>query len=803
VTLRKDGQGQPGLLRDGRSVLLRPLRSSDLDVLVAFHGRLSRQTIAMRLLGPVVHLSPDFLRRDVEATDGRFTIGAFLGHEIIAIGGITRTPDDPQRAEVTFIVEDRFQGLGLGGLLLERVASAARDTGVRTLEADVLPENERMLRTFAGSGYRMVQQRGSTVMHVTVVLDPTARVTARADRREHVAARSSLERLMRPAAVAVVGASRTPRSIGHAVVDNLVRQRFTGLVYPVNPHAERIAGLACYPSVAAIGRPVDLVMVAVPAASVSGVLADSAAAGAAAVVVLSTGFAEAGGEGRELEEQIVDLARTNGMRLLGPNCMGIVVPGPSSMVATFAPVTVAAGRIAMSSQSGPLGLAVLDHAQRLHLGLSGFVSIGNAADVTTTDLLQWWEDDPLTAAVLLHVEHFGDPRTFARTARRVSARKPLVAVHPAPAGDTADASEGVVYALFRQAGIIRASTLEEQFDLALLLATQPLPAGNGLAIVSNAGGPAALAAASARAHGLRISQLHDETVEAIEGSAPPGVRVVNPIDLTPHARAEHYGKVLTAVLADEAVDAALVLFVPPLVEQSAEVASAIVSASEATPSKPVIASYLSRSGLEPELTRGSRIVPSYAWPESGAVALGRVAEYARWRAAPAGVVRQLSAIDRDRAEHLVRISPAGWLEPAMATALLESFGIRCAEAGSELPDGRDTVVTVSHDPVFGPVVSFGVGGDYIDLFGDVARRITPLSDRDAAGLVRSVKAFPLLSGERGGSPHDVAALEDVLLRVSALVESQHRIADLQLNPLRVLPDGGGAVARAARVRLGE
>jgi acyl-CoA synthetase (NDP forming) len=221
------------------------------------------------------------------------------------------------------------------------------------------------------------------------------------------------------------------------------------------------------------------------------------------------------------------------------------------------------------------------------------------------------------------------------------------------------------------------------------------------------------------------------------------------------------------------------------------------------PSKPVVASYLSRSGLEPELTRGSRIVPSYAWPESAAVALGRLAEYARWRAAPAGVVRQLSAIDRDRAEDLVRDSPAGWLEPATATALLESFGIRCAEAGSELPDGRDTVVTVSHDLVFGPVVSFGVSGDYIDLFGDVARRITPLSDRDAADLIRSVKAFPLLSGERVGSPYDVAALEDVLLRVSALVESQHRIEHLELNPLRVLVDAGGAVAMAARVRVGE
>ena len=242
MTTWGDNLQQPGLLKDGRSILLRRLGPPDLDALVAFHSRLSRQTIAMRLLGPVVHLSPEFLRRDIEPGSERLTIGAFLGGELIGIGGIVIAADDPQRAEVTFTVEDRFQGLGLGGLLLERVAAAGRHLGVRSIEADVLPENERMLRTFAGSGYRMVQQRGSSVAHVTLALDPTARVIVRADRREHVAARSSLQRLMRPRSVAVVGASRSPRSIGHALVDNLLRHGFPGPVYPVNPQAQVIAG---------------------------------------------------------------------------------------------------------------------------------------------------------------------------------------------------------------------------------------------------------------------------------------------------------------------------------------------------------------------------------------------------------------------------------------------------------------------------------------------------------------------------------------------------------------------------------
>jgi acyl-CoA synthetase (NDP forming)/RimJ/RimL family protein N-acetyltransferase len=790
----REHQQWPGLLRDGRSIVLRSLGPADLDDLVAFHGRLSRQTIAMRLLGPVVHLSAAFLRAELEPNENRLTIGAFLGGELIGIGEITRLDDEPAHAEVTFLVEDRFQGQGLGGVLLGRVAASARDIGVRVLEADVLPENSRMLRTFAGSGYRMAQEPGSSVVHVTLGLDPTARVVARADRREHVAARSSLLRLMNPRSVAVVGASRKPRSIGHAVVDNLMRNGFSGEVFPINPYNGQIAGVPAYPSLAALPSPVDLVLVSVPADAVRDVVAEAAASGAAAVVVLSAGFAELGPEGLARQEELVAFTRSSGMRLLGPNCMGLVTATPAmSMVATFAPVSVRPGRIAMSSQSGPLGLAVLDHAERLGLGLSGFVSVGNSADVTTTDLLQWWEDDPQTAAVLLHVEQFGDPRTFARTARRVSARKPLVAVHPDDVGDD------VVPTLFRQAGIIRAATLAEQFDLALLLATQPLPAGNGVVIVTNAGGPAALCAAAARANGLRVVRLDDATLSEIGDRAPVGADLSNPIDLTPHAGAEHYRNILTAVLADENVDAVVALFVPPLVEHAPEVAAAIVEAAESAPAKPLLASYLSRGGVDSELMRDELIVPTYVWPESAAIALGRVAEYARWRSEPAGVVRELPDIDRGQAEALVRNESPGWLDVSRVTALLGCFGIRGVADGDQAAEGRDTVIAVSHDPVFGPIVSFGVAGDYIDLFGDVGRRITPLSDRDAAELVRSIRAFPLLSGQRGESALDVPALEEMLLRVSALVEFLPQIAELLL-PLRLL-DAGGAVAIRPRIRL--
>jgi acyl-CoA synthetase (NDP forming) len=315
---------------------------------------------------------------------------------------------------------------------------------------------------------------------------------------------------------------------------------------------------------------------------------------------------------------------------------------------------------------------------------------------------------------------------------------------------------------------------------------------------SNAGGPAALTAAAARAHGLRIVRLTDATVAELRACAPVGADCGNPIDLTPHATARHYRDVLERVLADDDVDAVLALYVPPLVEHAPDIAAAIVEAATSAPGKPLLASYLSRAGVDPVLTRDDRIVPTFAWPESAAVALGRVANYARWRSAPGGVVRELPDIDRASAELLVREQPPGQLDLGRATALLGCFGIPSATASDTAAEGRDTVVTVSADPVFGPIVSFGVAGDYIDLFGDVGRRITPLSDRDAAELVRSIRAFPLLSGERGGPAYDVSAVEETLLRVSTLVEFLPQVSELELR-LRVLVTG--AVAVSARICL--
>ncbi|MDT3441916.1 GNAT family N-acetyltransferase [Pseudofrankia sp. BMG5.37] len=789
---------RPGLLRDGRSVLVRPIRADDADALIAFSGRLSRRTISYRLLGPVVRISPETLRAwaDVDQVD-HIALVATLGTRLIAVARCVRAPDEPHRGEATFTVEDDYQEHGLGTLLLERLAQAARARGVVTLTADVLADNTRMLRTFAGSGYRTETVWGGSVVQVTMTTDPAGQVMARSDRREHVAVRSSLRPLLRPRSVAVVGAGRRAKTIGHEILRNLLAHGFDGPVHPVNPHADQIAGVNACPSLRDLPGEVDLVVIAVPAENAEQVVLDAAAVGAGAVVVVSTGFGESGLDGLDRERRLVHAARTGGMRLIGPNCMGMVSRfDDQTLFATFAPRIPPPGPVSMSSQSGPLGLAVLSHAEQLGLGFASFVSIGNAADVSTSDLLQWWEEDAATSVVLLHLGRFGNPRKFARIARRIAARKPIVAVHAGsptlweevPGGPADDepvtGSDAALDALFQQSGIIRTRSLGAMFDVALLLANQPVPGGNRVAIVTNADGPGALTADACQASGLVVT-----------GHAGA--------NLGPGATPSDYRASVDAALTDPAVDALVVLYVPPLVRHVADVAAAIATAAAAVPHKTVVTSFLSAPGLPTLLRREGRAIPSYVFPEAAASALGAAAAYGAWRRSPAGVVVESGDADAAAARALLDSLPAGPVDPDAARALLRHYGIPVAEqpaAGGE-PDAVDMAVGVATDPVFGPVVTLALADDYADLVGDVAVRVTPLSDRDAPEMVRSLRAFPLLDGWRGAPRCDVGALEEMLLRVSAMVEDLPRVTGLAIRPLRVFPDGGGVAALGARLTL--
>ena len=784
---------RPGLVRTGRSTFVRPVRPEDADRLVSFVGGLSRATLAYRSLGPVVRARDDVIRRGAHVDYlNELALVALAGDEIAGLVRYVRDPEEPEHAEVTFTIRDDHQSEGFGRLLLEHVAAAARARGIRVLEADVLADNTRMINVFLGSGYRVESGPPGQIVHFEIAVDPQAQAVARAERREHTAVRRSLRPLLEPRSVAVIGANRGPLTIGHEIVANLLRGGFRGSVFPVNPRAEQVAGAQAYPDVRELPEVPDLALVAVRAEAVPDVVRECAEAGVKAVVVVSTGFGETGVEGRAAELELARFARASGMRLVGPNCMGVVNTTPAArLAATFSPALPTPGRVAMSSQSGPLGLAVLDFARRLRLGFSGFVSVGHAVDVSTNDLLQWWEEDPETSVVLLHVETFGNPRRFARIARRVAPRKPIVAVHPGHA-DTA------VDSLFAQSGVIRTRSLQELFDVALLLAHQPPPPGNRVAVITNAGGPAALTVGACEASGLRVPELGERTRQSLRTALSPRADVTNPIDLTPMATAAHYRQALDAVLADDDIDAAVVLFMPPLADKPDEVAAAILDAAEAAPEKPVAASFLGGAGVADLLHRGGLVVPTYAFPESAAASLGHAAAYQAWRSTPAGVIPDLAGVDPDRARALIAECAPGTVPARTAADLLDSYGIPVRDA---LSHGPDAFLSVRADPVFGPVIAFGLTGDYADLMADVAHRITPLSDRDAREMIRSLRAAPLLDGQVGGRGVDLAALEETVLRISAMVEDLPEIESMDLRPVRLLPPGDGVAVARATIQL--
>ncbi|MEX2663216.1 MAG: acetate--CoA ligase family protein [Vicinamibacterales bacterium] len=500
-------------------------------------------------------------------------------------------------------------------------------------------------------------------------------------------ARGTLEPFFAPRVIAVVGANRRRGSIGSEIFHNLAAGGFQGQVFPVNPHAQTIGGAHAWPTVGAIPWTVDLAVIAVPGAAVEAAVDDCLAARVPAIVVISAGFAETGDAGRAREAVIREKIRRAGSRLVGPNCMGIVNTDPARhMNATFATAFPPAGSIGFSTQSGALGLAILESAQQLNLGISTFVSIGNKADVSTNDLLEYWETDPRTSVILLYVESFGNPRRFGEIARRVGRRKPIAVVKSGRSGSGARAasshtgalaaSDTAVEALFRDAGVIRTDTVEELFHVGALLAHQPLPAGSRVAILTNAGGPGILAADACEARGLTLATLSPETLATLRAFLPAASSTRNPIDMLATASAEDYRRALPLVLNDAGVDSVLAIFIPPLVTRADDVAEAIAASARGS-SKPVLATFFGAAGVPEALAP----VPCYVFPESAAAALAKVVQYARWRAKPAGVVPVLPEVDTGRARAVIeraRASGGGWLDPLTAFALVESCGITTA-----------------------------------------------------------------------------------------------------------------------------
>jgi acetyl coenzyme A synthetase (ADP forming)-like protein len=681
------------VLADGGTVRIRPIRPTDPTAHRAFIARLSPEARYYRFFSPRNELTEREVQHfcNVDYVD-RMALVALLGDDIIAVARYDRL-DDPDEAEVAFVIADEHQGRGLGTLLLEYLAAAAREQGIRRFSAETLSDNRRMLRVFHDAGYRVVQGFEGGVISVAFDIAPTDDARARIEQREHEAELHSIQRILAPTSVAVIGASDEPGSIGYHLFRNLLRGGFDGPVFPVNPNRAHVASVPSHPTVLDVPDDVDLAVVVVPPSACEAVVDQCAEKGVKGLVVITAGFGEVGTAGAEMEGRLLAAARRGGMRMVGPNCLGVVNTAVG-LDATFAPELAQPGRVAFLSQSGALGIALLEWSNRLGLGLSSFVSIGNKADVSGNDLLQYWEDDDGTDLILLYLESFGNPRKFSRIARRVTQRKPIVAVksgrtqagsraassHTAAAAST----DTAVSALFRQCGVIRVDTLNELFDLAQVLATQPLPTGNRVAIVSNSGGPGILAADACEGAGLEVAALGDATAAAVRALLGPNAAVGNPIDMIASATPDQYEQVLRLVLADDRVDAVIVIFTPPLVTQADDVATAIARA-VASSDKPVVANFLASSEVPVALTGagGGRAVPSFPSPEPAAIALGRIVRYAAWRRRHPGAVPVFGDVDHKTARRLVDeallSSPEGrWLDADVAAELLGAFGIDVA-----------------------------------------------------------------------------------------------------------------------------
>jgi acetyl coenzyme A synthetase (ADP forming)-like protein len=679
------------LLADGTTAQIRSITPEDAPAVSAFHRGLSGNTVHMRYFGGHPNLSDRELERLTRADDpDHLVLLAERNGTLVAVAQYEREVGKDE-AEVAFVVDDAHQGLGLGTILLEHLASAARRHGIKRFAADTLVVNRRMLDVFAGVGFARRSSTDHEVVNVVMDIAPTQQALDAADRRDAVAVVRSMERLLRPRSVAVIGASRQAGTIGYELVRNLVGTSLQGPVYPVNPMADHVASIPCWPSIEAVPGEVDLAVIAVPAASVTEAVESCGRKGVAAVVVVSAGFAEVGPEGEAAQRAAARLAHDHSMRMVGPNCFGVLNTAPAvSMNATFAADVPIAGRVGFASQSGGLGIAILAEAKSRDLGLSSFVSLGNKADISGNDLLTWWEQDDDTEVILLYLESFGNARKFARLARRIGRTKPIVVVKSgrSRAGRRAASShtaalaspEQAVDALFLKAGVLRVDTVEELFDTAETLVHQPLPSGRRVAILTNSGGPGVLATDASSGNGLVVAELSPATQAALWAITPTAGGVANPVDLGASAGAESYGRSLDVLLADDDVDAVVVVFTPPLVTATDDVARAIVRAADAADinrPRPIVASLLGTSSGRDILRSARRPIPCFTYPETAIRALAHAADYATWRSKSRGTVPELDGIRAGEARRrtIGVADEHGWITGAPALEVLAAHGI--------------------------------------------------------------------------------------------------------------------------------
>ena len=808
------------LLADGAAIEIRPATPGDRTLVRAMHEAMSPEHAYLRFFN-FSKLSPEREADRVCRASGpdHRALLALKGDDLVGAGSYEINPEGTA-AEVALSVADGMHGRGVGTLLLEHLVSDACGRGVHTFTGPVLAENSEMLKVFTDAGLSARRQTADGVVEFTCHLPETEAdpgwepYLEAVDERESHADVASLRHVFQPDSVAVVGAGRRPGTMGRAILHNIVTGGYQGRIYAINPHATRMEGVRCLPTVTNLPEPVDLAVVAVPPPSVPTVADECGRRGVKAMVVVTVGLDALQGA------DLLATCRRYGMRLIGPNCCGIAVPG-IGLNATFSARQPAPGPVGLVMQSGGLGFAVIDRLSRLGLGISSFASVGNKYDVSSNDLLMWWEQDKATRLAVLYLESFGNPRKFARTARRVGRRMPVLAVeagrsaagqeaataHTAAVGTPLVARE----ALFDQAGIIPVDSLGELLDTAALLASQPAPAGRNIAVISNVGGAAVLAADACVEHGLSVHQFSSETRRRLaHGLLAPGAAVKGPVDTTAAISETSFRTCLELIAADQGVDAVLVLVLPTAA--TGDLVTAVRAADVRVPVAAVLLNQAESIRLLPRATEGGltgaaaqpAFIPAYSDPEAAAHALARAASYGAWRARPAGHLPEFSPDAGNQGRDLVRAflarSPqGGWLPPAEAARLLRCYQIPVTAPGPRRADGTEVRIGVVQEPVFGPLVTLEPGGATAAVLADQAARLAPLTDTDADELIESSSAGPLLRGNHGAPPADLAALRDLLLRVSRFADDLPEVAELDLSPVMARPDGVSATA--ARIRL--
>lgn len=873
------------LLADGATVEIRETDPGDLERVRAFHQEMSPDNRYLRFFSMSKVAAEQEARRVCRPPGpDHAALAASLDGRVVGVASYEPT-GHPGTAEVAFAVADDMHGRGIATLLLEHLVSLGRARHVAEFSAQTLPENTAMLHVFADAGLGVRRRLADNVVELTMPLPRVAALGAESAYLDAVAGReqragvASLAPLLSPRRIAVVGSGRRPKSIGREILLNIRDAGFSGDLYGVNPHADDIAGVPCLPSVSALPQPPDMAVIAVPPSAVADVAEECGKREAKSLVVIT---ADLGAEGNA---RLLETCRRYGMRLVGPNCFGVAVPG-AGLDATFDARHPAAGRAGLVVQSGGVGIAMLEHLTRLGVGVSSFASVGDKMDVSGNDMLMWWEQDGVTALAVLYLESFGNPRKFARTARRVSARMPVLTVHAgrsapgqrAAASHTAAAAAPLItrQALFEQAGVIATTSLGELLDATALLASQPVPGGQRVAIVSNAGGAGVLAADACVEAGMTVAPTSPRARRRLRRLLPRGAAVDGPVDTTAAVTADTFRAVLDTVAGDgrhdgdgdHGADAIIALVVPTA---AADLVGALAQTRLAVPLAAVVLD-------QPQTVRvlggadGGPAVPAYAYPEAAARALSRAARYGAWRQRPPGTVPTIAGVHADEAREVVasfldRAPGGGWLSPAEADRLLRCYGAPVADsrhvatpdeavaAAGELgghvvlkadvpglvhksdegaveldlrgggavraamerlagrfpgrlagalvqpmvTGGTEVIAGVVQEPVFGPLVVFGLGGVATEVLGDHAARLAPLTDADADDLIHSLRSAPLLLGHRGAPAADIDALRDLLLRISQLADDLPQVAELDLNPVIARPDG--AVAVDARVRV--